>query len=106
MAFVLTVRRKAFADIRANVGWLATHFSAVAATRWQERATSAIRSLENDPARCPLAEEAADLGLELRELVFGRGKHKFRVLFTIDGDSVNVHRVRHAAQDRIQAGDL
>ena len=106
VAFVINLRPKAFADIRRNVGWLATHFSAAKATRWQQRANSSIRSLENDPNRCALAEEASDVGVDLRELIFGRGRHVFRVLFTIDGETVSVHRVRHAAQDRLTDAEL
>jgi plasmid stabilization system protein ParE len=106
MAFVLNIRRKAFAEIRQTVSWLATHISAATASRWQERTNTVLQSLEDDPHRHPPADEAADLGLDLRELLFGRGRNVYRVLFTIDGESVNVHRVRHAAQDRLRLDDL
>jgi plasmid stabilization system protein ParE len=73
VAFAINLRPKAFADIRGNVAWLATHFSAAKATGWQLRANSSIRSLENDPERCAVADEASDVGVELRELLFGGG---------------------------------
>jgi hypothetical protein len=53
-----------------------------------------------------LADEAADLGLDLRELLYGRRRDVYRVLFTIDGQTVNVLRVRHAAQDRLTPRDI
>jgi hypothetical protein len=62
------------------------------------------RPLPGDDA--PLADEAADLGLELRQLLFGRRRGVYRILFTIDGQTVTIHRVRHAAQDRLSPDDV
>ena len=55
-------------------------------------------------ARYPQAE---DLGLDLRELsIGGRRGTAHRVLFTICGNLVVMHRVRQAAQDRLSEADL
>ena len=60
-----------------------------------------------DPHRYPQADEAEELGLDLRELSIGVGRGTaHRVLFTIVGDSVIVQRVRQAAQDRLTDDDL
>ncbi len=40
------------------------------------------------------------------ELLYGRRRSAYRILFTIDGQTVNVLRVRHAAQDRLKPGDV
>ncbi|MFO0821740.1 MAG: hypothetical protein U0792_01250 [Gemmataceae bacterium] len=58
------------------------------------------------PDRCPQADEAADLCIDLRVLVSGRRRKAFRILFTFDATTVNVHRVRHAAQDRLTEDDI
>lgn len=71
--FTISIRRKVLVYIRSKVAWLMVQFSAKTAIRWRTRATATIRSLEARPDRCPLADEAADLGLDLRELNFGRG---------------------------------
>lgn len=102
----VVIQPRAFADIRRVVGWIADRVSPASAARWQAALGRAIESLADNPERCPLADEAADLGVELRELLHGRGRQVYRVLFTIDKDVVNVHRVRHAAQDWIGEGDL
>lgn len=102
MPYALRTTRRADADIDAAVGWLSER-SAAAAARWHAGALTAVRSLETNPKRCPLADEAADLGLELRQLLFGRHRGVYRVLFTIDGETVTIHRVRHAAQDRLSS---
>ena len=106
MAHTIAIQPRAEADIRATVGWLAQNVSPTFAARWHARIGAAIHSLENNPERCPQADEAADLGADLRELLHGRRRQAYRILFSIDGDTVNVHRVRHAAQDRLQPGDI
>jgi plasmid stabilization system protein ParE len=67
---------------------------------------AAIRSLTTNPERCPLASEVSELGLELRELLYGKRPGVYRILFTIDGQTVNIVRVRHAARDRLKPEDL
>ncbi len=106
MAHTIDVLPRATADIRQSVRWLSQRFSPAFAARWQARITAAIQTLANDPERCPEADEAADLGFDLRELLHGRDRQVYRVLFTIDGNTVNVHAVRHATQDRLQPGDI
>ena len=93
------------ADIRAVVAWRSQR-SPLSAARLHAGLLAAIRTLANNPDRCPLADEAADLGLDLRELLYGRRRNVYRVLFTIEGQTVNVLRVRHAAQDRLTPGDV
>ena len=74
--------------------------------RWRAGLLARVAALEQSPDRCPLADEAADLGLDLRELLYGRLRRVYRILFTIDGSVVHIHCVRHAAQDRLKPGDV
>jgi plasmid stabilization system protein ParE len=96
---------RAAADIDAAIRWRSQR-ALTAAARWQRGLYRAICSLDTNPERCPLADEAEDLGLDLRELIYGRRQHVHRILFTIEGQTVIVHRVRHAAQDRLASGDI
>jgi plasmid stabilization system protein ParE len=96
---------RAMADIRAAVAWRERQ-SVSSAARLHSGLLGAIRTLGNNPESCPLADETADLGLDLRELLYGRRRGVYRILFTIEGQTVNVLRIRHAAQDRLSAGDL
>ncbi len=107
MAFDVVFQRRADAEVRGNAAWLEATQGFRAAGRWRAGFVSAvIAALEADPHRYPEADEAADLGVELRELLHGRGRQVYRVLFTIDGNTVNVLRVRHATQDRLQPDDI
>jgi plasmid stabilization system protein ParE len=106
VAKTLDIQPRAIADIRRTVGWLSHQVSPGSAARWHARILAAIQTLVNDPTRCPQADEAEDLGLDLRELLHGRRPHVYRILFTIDGNTVNIHYVRHAARYRLTEDDV
>ena len=105
MPFQVIFRPRARSDITAAVAWLA-RTSPTAATRWRNGLLRFVEDLETDPNRYPAADEAADLGVDLRELLYGRRRNVYRILFTVDGQTVNVLRVCHAAQDRLTPGDV
>jgi len=106
VAHTVDIQPRATADIRRNVGWMVRHVSAASAANWHDSIHATIQTLANNPERCPQADEAADLGFDLRELLSGRRRHVFRILFTIDGNTVNILYVRHAAQDRLTENDI
>src|SRR3569833_3090236 len=53
---------------------------------------------------CQLAPENEDVAFEVRQMVFGRKPHYYRVLFTIESESVVVLHIRHGRRER--ASDL
>ena len=105
MSYAIDIFAREMTDIRSAVNWRSQH-SASSAARLHSGLLTAIRSLRDNPERFPLADEAADLGMELRELLYGRRRSVYRILFTIEGQTVNVLRIRHAAQDRLSATDI
>jgi plasmid stabilization system protein ParE len=106
VARTVFLRPGAFADVREITRFISGRVSPASATRWHAGIEAAIGRLATEADQWPQADEAADLGIDLREMLHGRQRHVYRVLFTIDGDAVNVHSVRHAAQDRLQPGDI
>jgi hypothetical protein len=62
----------------------------------------AIDSLKTFPARCPLAPENEFFSQEIRQLLYGKGRGRYRVLFTISGNTVSVLHIRHSAQDTVK----
>ena len=106
MAYDLRFRLTAYADIDEHFGFIKNHSGPSSAARWRDRLMARLEMLATHPERYPLAHEAADLSIELREMLFGRKRHVYRILFTIDGQTVNIHRVRHSAQDRLAPGDI
>src|SRR6476620_3612344 len=105
--FTVHFQPAARADISRVVAWLERNGQRAFAARWRSGLlTDVVGKLETDPKRYPAADEAPDLGFDLRCLAYGRKRHIYRVLFTIDGNEVNILRIRHAAQDTLTGDDL
>lgn len=67
------------------------------ALRWYLNLIEAIEALAFMAERCPLAPEDADIQQGIRHLIVDR----YRVLYRIAGDSVEVLHIRHSARARI-----
>jgi plasmid stabilization system protein ParE len=78
-----------------------SNVSASKARQWLEGLYKAVLSLETMPGRCSLAFENNFFGQEIRQLIYGKGRNAYRILFTIVDDSVEIIFVRHAAQKPI-----
>lgn len=89
---------RAEADIDAALAFL-IGYSPRFAANWHAKLLTQIETLEIEPSLCPLAVEADRLGIELRELLFGKKSHVYRILFVVDDEAVHVLHVRHAARD-------
>src|SRR5450755_1932791 len=63
--------------------------------RWFQALEDAIASLAQLPKRCPVAAESGPFPFEVRQLLYGRRPHVYRILFTITGDTVNILHIRH-----------
>lgn len=100
MSFNVVVEKEAEEDMKEAAHWIA-QYSPDKAALWYFDATEAIESLENFPARCPLAPESKKFGAEIRHLIFG----KYRILFIIEDETVYVLRMRHQAQDVLSPDD-
>jgi plasmid stabilization system protein ParE len=105
MAYQVRVTARAERDAEAAIRYLRRH-SRATAWRWHAALLEAVRSLEGQPERCGLAPEAEELAIELRQLLFGKRRHVYRLLFTIAGNTVNVLHIRHATRRPLQPGDL
>jgi plasmid stabilization system protein ParE len=63
---------KAEWDVDGVLRWFHEQKATAAGGRWLGNIMARIDTLENQPRRCRLADEADDLGIELRELLFGK----------------------------------
>ena len=97
---VFTARGRA--DAIGQFRYLADR-SPAAAARWYTGLEKAIAKLSRMPERHPIAEDETErLGITLRQMLYGRRPGVFRVLFSIEGDTVTLHYVRHSAQGPIE----
>jgi plasmid stabilization system protein ParE len=82
--------------------WIAEQ-SSEAAARWYAGFEKAIAKLATHPERCPVAQEETEiLGITLRQLLYGRRGGVYRILFSIENDTVTIHYVRHSARGPIE----
>ena len=66
------------------------------AIRWYRNIQEKILSLNENPKRCPIAIESRYRNYEIRYLIVGQ----YRVLFRIQGDTVEILHVRHDSRER------
>jgi plasmid stabilization system protein ParE len=75
------------------------------ASQWYAGLLQAIESLSQMPKRCLLARENEYFSQEIRQLLYGRGRNSYRILFTIlEGEEVSTVRIlhiRHASQQTL-----
>ena len=69
---------------------------------WYDGLLLAMDSLTTMPRRCALARENEFFSQEIRQLLYGRGRNAYRIVFTIlPGDEVSIVRIlriRHSSQ--------
>jgi plasmid stabilization system protein ParE len=102
VSYRVVVTARAMADAIEAFRWIAER-SPDAAARWYEAFEQAIATLADMPERCPVAEdESKQLGITLRQLLYGRRGGVYRILFSIEGETVTLHYVRHSARGPIE----
>jgi plasmid stabilization system protein ParE len=93
-------------DVEAVLKWFSEQRATAAGRRWYSRLMAQLNTLENHPERCPLALESETVGQEVRELLLGRGRYKYRILFQVRGRSVTILRIWHGSRDSITREDI
>jgi plasmid stabilization system protein ParE len=95
MAFRVETSAQAETDANAILEWLLSEHAGETGIRWFLALDDAIASLATLPERCPLAPETERFPFEVRQLLYGRKPHAYRILFTIEGDTVKILHIRH-----------
>jgi plasmid stabilization system protein ParE len=95
MAFRVETSAQAESDANSILEWLLSEHAGETGIRWFLALDDAIASLAAFPERCPLAPETRRFPFEVRQLLYGRKPHAYRILFTIDGDTVKILHIRH-----------
>jgi len=97
MAYRVEVTEIAAAEIDSNYSWLKVR-SPAAAERWYRGLMTCLETLREHPQRCARVFEEGSAGAEIRQLIYGRRHGRYRILFTISGDEVQVVRILHGAR--------
>ena len=101
MAFRIEITSEADLDGEDILEWLLSQHAGDTGIRWFVGLEEAIASLATFPERCPIAPENTEFPFEVRQLLYGRKPHVYRVLFTIDHETVYVLHIRHGRRQRI-----
>jgi plasmid stabilization system protein ParE len=96
MTFQVEILPIAEAQIEQAYRWYQERNSEFA-DRWFRELMNAVATLQEKPLRCSLAIEN-DIFSEVRQLLYGKLKNIYRVLFTIRETRVHILYVRHSAQ--------
>lgn len=102
MTYRVIIEPTAERGIREAVRWITDHQSPAAAAKWYNALEKKVQTLKTHPGRCPLAAENDRFPEEIRDLLHGKRRQKYRVVFTIRKDAVHILYVRHGAQDEIE----
>jgi len=101
MAFRVELTAEAEADLQRAFAYIQADAPENAA-RWLHGLYDAVDSLQRFPERCGTAPEHEWTDFELRQYIYGR----YRVLFTIQNDSVYVLHIRHGAREFLTPDEL
>ena len=100
MIFEVLLMPSAKADIFEIRAWLMER-NIDSADRWLWMCSQAITSLRETPTRWPVSMESSAFDVEVRELLFGKKRNVYRILFSVHQDRVNILRVRSTRQQRL-----
>lgn len=104
--FKVELTEKAAADVELVMKWFHDHQATSAGRKWHETLSTALEKLERHPQRCAIAAESQILGEEIRELLIGRRRYRYRVLFQVRHNSVLILRIWHSSRDFLSAADM
>ena len=104
MTYWVSVQRTAKLDMLEACRWISRH-SPAAANKWLDKTWKEIQTLESNPQRCALAPETESFSQPIRQLLVGRRRGVYRVLFQIKDDEVLVLHVRHGARQPLEQWD-
>ena len=99
MVFLVKTSAAAEQDANTILEWLLSQHAGGTGVRWFLAMRAAMASLARFPRRCPLAPESTQFPFEVRQLLYGRKPHIYRILFTIEGETVYILHIRHGRRE-------
>jgi plasmid stabilization system protein ParE len=102
MKYKIEISSLAEAEADKSFLWMLKIASPQKTRDWYQGLLKAIFSLSTMPKRCILARENEHFSQEIRQLLYGKGKNSYRILFTILEDQelpiVRILHIRHTSQ--------
>ena len=105
MAFQVRTTKTAEAQIQTAYLWLKERNPGYA-DQWFRGLMNVIASLQEKPQRCALASDNEVFSEQVRQLLYGKSRNTYRILFTIREETVFVLHVRHSSQASLTADEV
>lgn len=105
MKFRVEVTESAQEQIEKYYNWYQESIPSFAAP-WLDKLFETLDTLKQFPNRCQLAPEHDEFREEVRQLLYGKRRKAYRILFTLQNDTVYVLYVRHHAEARLTAEEI
>ncbi|HAN75214.1 MAG TPA: type II toxin-antitoxin system RelE/ParE family toxin [Planktothrix sp. UBA8407] len=105
MEFQVKLTRNAKLEIESAYLWL-KNLNPNYADQWFRDLMNTIATLQDKPKRFALARENDDFPEEIRQIIYGKSRNKYRIIFTIREDIVYILYLRHSAQSSITFNPL
>ncbi|MBN8725301.1 MAG: type II toxin-antitoxin system RelE/ParE family toxin [Acidobacteria bacterium] len=96
MKYQVVIEKPAREEIDRAYYWGCEKWGAKQAQKWFNSLMKEIAKLETFPNRHPLAPESEEFYIEIRQIIFQR----YRILFLVGDDSVNVLHFREAYHNK------
>ena len=97
MTFLVEITPIAEAQIEQAYQWYRQQ-NPEFADQWFRSLMNAIATLQENPRRCSLAIEHEMFPEKVRQLLHGKSKNIYRILFTIRGNTAYILYIRHSSQ--------
>jgi plasmid stabilization system protein ParE len=102
MTYRVIIQPKAERDIQQAAQYILDQSKSPAtALRWVRGIRAKLDTLKAHPLRCPIDPDSVVYGAEVRLLLFGKKRGRYRILFTIQSDMVRILTVRHSARQSL-----
>lgn len=106
MKYQIILSPQADADFEWIYSWIA-ETSPEGAVRWYFAYKQAKDKVKENPFQFGIAAESKRLKIELRDKLFKTpAGHKYRIVYLIDGDAVNILRIRGKGQAPLRCSDV
>lgn len=106
MIYSVQLAIEAQADIQKVLEWFAQQEAIDAGSQWVAQLYDKAETLQQNPQRCSIVPKLSTKDREIRQLLFGKRLIKYRLLFEITNQTVNILRVWHSSRDEILPTDL
>jgi len=105
MTFQIEITPIAEFQIERAYRWYRTRNPAFA-DLWFRGLMNAIATLQEKPQRCGFAIEHEIFPEKVHQFLYGKARNRYRVLFTVRGNTVYILYVRHSAQAPLTPDDI